>query len=165
MAKKQKVWLNNTIPLHCTVVIRFYHIFVTDRVSIHFLCFKAPKPFWISKEWKGKSRFKNSGNSLGEVRGSSKTPWNGKSLGGGCKAKSLPWWGYGYFLEPHNVHGSTGSLKLNECFYSNVPRIFWSLYVLGKLPTYPSLKPKFCLNWEGSVLLRGGVGGEFPRNV
>ena len=21
--------------------------------------------------------------------------------GGGCKSKSLPWWGYGYFLEPH----------------------------------------------------------------
>ena len=20
---------------------------------------------------------------------------------GGCKSKSLPWWGYGYFLEPH----------------------------------------------------------------
>ena len=42
MAKKLKVWLNNIIPLHCTVVIRSYKIFVTDRVSIHFLCFKVP---------------------------------------------------------------------------------------------------------------------------
>ena len=34
--------------------------------------------------------------------GSSKTPLERKILGGGgCKSKSLPWWRYGYFLEPH----------------------------------------------------------------
>ena len=66
------------------------------------------------------------------------------------------------YLTFNDVHGSTGSLKLNVCFYSNVPRIFWSLYILGKLPTYPSLKPKFCPKWEWSVLLRGGVGS-FPE--
>ena len=65
----------------------------------------------------------------------------------------------------NNVHGSTGSLKLNECFYSIAPRIFQSLYVSSKLPTYPSPKPKFCSKWEGCVLLRGGVGGEFAKNV
>ena len=42
-----------------------------------------------------------------------------------------------------------------------------SLYISGKLPTYPSPKPTFCQKWEISVNvgLRGGVGGQFPRNV
>ena len=36
-------------------------------------------------------------------RGVTKDPLERKFLGGGgCKSKSLPWWGYGYFLEPHN---------------------------------------------------------------
>ena len=34
-----------------------------------------------------------------------KDPLEQKILGGGggCKSKSLPWWGYGYFPEPHNT--------------------------------------------------------------
>ena len=87
MAKKLKVWLNNKLNkrLRCTVVIKFYRIFITELVLNFF-------------------KIKNSGNSWGEGGGSSKTPWNGKSweVGGGCKSKSLLWWGYGYFLEPHN---------------------------------------------------------------
>ena len=43
------------------------------------------------------------GNSWG-VGGSPQTLWNGNSWGGGgCKTKSLPWGGYGYFLELHNL--------------------------------------------------------------
>ena len=43
-----------------------------------------------------------------------------------------------------------------------------SLCVSGKLATYPSLKPTFCLKWEVSVnvgLGEGWKGGKFPRNV
>ena len=36
--------------------------------------------------------------------GSSKTPLERKfRRGGGMQTKNLPWEGYGYFLEPHNV--------------------------------------------------------------
>ena len=46
-------------------------------------------------------------------------------------------------------------------------KVFGSLYVSGKLPTYPSPKPTFCPKWEVSVKcwLRGGVGWQFPSNV
>ena len=41
------------------------------------------------------------------------------------------------------------------------------IYVSRNIPTYPSPKPTFCLEWEVSVKcrLREGVGGQFPRNV
>ena len=72
MAKKLKVWLNNKLNkrLRCTVVIKFYRIFITELVLNFF-------------------KIKNSGNSWGEVGGSSKTPWNGKSweVGGGVQIK------------------------------------------------------------------------------
>ena len=57
------------------------------------------------------SLFKNSGNSWGEG-GVTKDPLERKFLGGGgCKSKSLPWWGYGYFLEPHNTAYSRLSMS------------------------------------------------------
>ena len=39
-----------------------------------------------------------------------------------------------------------------------------SLYVSGKLPTYPSLKPTFCPKWEVSINVGLGDGyvGSFP---
>ena len=87
MAKKLKVWLNNKLNkrLRCTVVIKFYRIFITELVLNFF-------------------KIKNSGNSWGEG-GVIKDPLERKILGGGGgggKSKSLLWWGYGYFLEPHN---------------------------------------------------------------
>ena len=105
MVKKLKVWLNNKLNkyLHCTVVIKFYRIFVTELVFTFFV-FRYKTHFEFPKEGvKAKSLFKNSGNSWGEEGESSKTAWNRKSWGGGggCKTKSLHWWGYGYFLEPH----------------------------------------------------------------
>ena len=39
---------------------------------------------------------------------------------------------------------------------------------LGKLPTYPSPKPTLTLSYfslRAKCWLRGGVGGQFPRNV
>ena len=72
MAKKLKVWLNNKLNkrLRCTVVIKFYRIFITELVLNFF-------------------KIKNSGNSWGEGGGSSKTPWNGKSweVGGGANQR------------------------------------------------------------------------------
>ena len=78
MAKKIKVWLNNELnkSLHCTDVITFYHIFVTELVFTFFV-FKYQNHFEfprmvsevpVQKLWKGKGGW-----------GSSKTPWNGKS--------------------------------------------------------------------------------------
>ena len=56
---------------------------------------------------------------------------------------------------------TTENTKHMEC-----RRIIGSFNVSGKLPTFPSPKPKFCLKWEESVNAgRGGVGGQFPRNV
>ena len=80
MAKKIKVWLNNELNkcLHCTEVITFYHIFVTELVFTFFV-FKYQNHFEfprmvsevpVQKLWKGKGGW-----------GSSKTPWNGKSWG------------------------------------------------------------------------------------
>ena len=39
MAKKLKVWLNSKLnkSLHCTIVIKFYRIFVTELVFTFFL--------------------------------------------------------------------------------------------------------------------------------
>ena len=99
--------LNNKLNkyLHSTVVIKFYRIFVTELVFT-FFAFRYENHFEFPKDGiKAKSLFKNSGNSWAEEGESSKTAWNRKSWGvGGGHAnhlKSLPWWGYGYFLEPH----------------------------------------------------------------
>ena len=65
MAKKLKVWLNNKLNkrLRCTVVIKFYRIFITELVLNFF-------------------KIKNSGNSWGEG-GVIKDPLEWKILGGG----------------------------------------------------------------------------------
>ena len=49
MAKKQKVWLNNKLNKHlrCTVVIKFYHIFITELV-LTFFVFKVIPWFCIA---------------------------------------------------------------------------------------------------------------------
>ena len=90
MAKKIKVWLNNELNkcLHCTDVITFYHIFVTELVFTFFV-FKYQNHFEfprlvsevpVQKFWKGKGK---------GGAGSSKTPWNGKSweVGGGANQR------------------------------------------------------------------------------
>ena len=104
MAKKLKVWLNNKLNkrLRCTVVIKFYRIFITELV-LNFFVYKCPNYFEFPKCGKRSPHLKIL-EIPGGRGGSSKTPWNGKSweVGGGCKSKSLLWWGYGYFLEPHN---------------------------------------------------------------
>ena len=66
MAKKLKVWLNNKLNkrLRCTVVIKFYRIFITELVLNFF-------------------KIKNSGNSWGEGGGVIKDPLERKILGGG----------------------------------------------------------------------------------
>ena len=50
MAKKLKVWLNNklNIRLRCTVVIKFYRIFITELV-LTFFVFKCPNYFEFPK--------------------------------------------------------------------------------------------------------------------
>ena len=113
MVKKLKVWLNNKLNkcLHCTVVIKFYCTFVTELVFTFFV-FKYQNHFEFPKDGKpypGRrcvglwpslkipaAREKNLLKFLGGG-GPSKTPWNRKSWGWGCKSKSLPWRGYRYF--------------------------------------------------------------------
>ena len=104
MAKKLKVWLNNKLNkrLRCTVVIKFYRIFITELV-LTFFVFKYPNYFEFSKCGKRSPHLK-----ILEIpggRGGHQRPPGTENPGGwgGCKSKSLPWWGYGYFLEPHNL--------------------------------------------------------------
>ena len=58
-------------------------------------------------------------------------------------AVSATWWN----LFDISRHNSTGAF----CVW-----VKGSLYVSGKLPTYPSSKPTFCLKWEVSV--NAGLG-------
>ena len=103
MVKKLKVWLNNKLNkyLHCTVVIKFYRIFVTELVFTFFV-FRYENHFEFPKDGKRSPRSKIL-EIPGGRRGSHQRPPGIENPGGwgGCKSKSLPWWGYGYFLEPH----------------------------------------------------------------
>ena len=57
---------------------------------------------------------KKNGNSWG-VWESTNDPLEGKFQGrGGQKLKNHPWWGYGYFLEPHISANQFYMLKYNE---------------------------------------------------
>ena len=59
------------------------------------------------------------------------------------------------------------SWLLNK-FASPAPKEMGSSYISGKLPTYPSPMPTLTLtSHSGQIvgLIRGGVGGKFPRNV
>ena len=78
MAKKLKVWLNNKLNkrLRCTVVIKFYRIFITELVLNFF-------------------KIKNSGNSWGEGGGVIKDPLERKILGGGGGANQRVFCGGG----------------------------------------------------------------------
>ena len=53
MAKKLEVWLNNKLNkrLHCTVVIKFYRIFITELVFTFFV-FKYQNHFEFPKDGK-----------------------------------------------------------------------------------------------------------------
>ena len=53
MVKKLEVWLNNKLNkcLHCTVVIKFYRIFVTELVFTFFV-FKYQNHFEFPKDGK-----------------------------------------------------------------------------------------------------------------
>ena len=59
MTKKLKVWLNNKLnkSLHCTIVIKFYHIFITELVFT-FVVFKYQNPFEFPKGGKRSQRLK-----------------------------------------------------------------------------------------------------------
>ena len=105
MPKKLKVWLNNKLNKRsrCTVVTKFYHVFITELV-LTFFVFKYPNYFEFPKCGKRSPHLKILEIPGGEGR-SSKTPLNGKSLGGGVQIKesSMGGGGYGYFLEPYIV--------------------------------------------------------------
>ena len=82
MAKKLKVWLNNKLNkrLHCTVVIKFYHVFVTELVFT-FFDFKYQKHFEFPKGGKRSPTLK-----ILEIPGGGgviKDPLERKILGGG----------------------------------------------------------------------------------
>ena len=83
MAKKLKVWLNNKLNkrLRCTVVTKFYHVFITELV-LTFFVFKYPNYFEFPKCGKRSTCLKILEIPGGEG-GSSKTPLNGKSWGVG----------------------------------------------------------------------------------
>ena len=77
MAKKLKVWLNNKLnkSLHYTIIIKFYRILVTELVFTFFV-YKYQNHFEFPK-------------------GGKQSGANQRVFCGG---------GYGYFLEPHNLH-------------------------------------------------------------
>ena len=77
-----------------------------------------------------KSLFKNSGNSWGEG-GYQRPPGTENSGGwGGCKSKSLPWWGYGYFLEPHNTSYLLISIHTVCCELWGLTVLFTNMRIL-----------------------------------
>ena len=107
MVKKLKVWLNNTLNkrLHCTVVIKFYRIFVIELVFTFFV-FKYQSHFEFPKGGKPSAHLKILEIPWG--RGVIKDPSNGKSWGvGGVQIKESSVGGHGYFLEPHNTSNNT----------------------------------------------------------
>ena len=59
LAKKLKVWLNNKLhkSLHCTIVIKFYRIFLTESVFTFFV-FKYQNHFEFPKGGKRSQRLK-----------------------------------------------------------------------------------------------------------
>ena len=111
MVKKLKVWLNDKLNkcLYCTVVIKFYRIFITELVFTFFV-FKYQNHFEFPKDGKRSPRLKILKIPGGRGGGSSKTPWNGKSwgVGGGCKSKSLPWKGMDIFWNHTFQHAMLG---------------------------------------------------------
>ena len=71
-------------------------------------------------------------------------------------------------MEPSTLRVYGNSLRVVPCstFYNNYEKSSWgqfNAYVSGKLSTYPSTKPTLTL--KAKSWLRGGVGGQFPRNL
>ena len=83
MAKKLKVWLNNKLNkrLRCTVVTKFYHVFITELV-LTFFVFKYPNYFEFPKCGKRSTHLKIL-EIPGGGRGVIKDPPEWKILGGG----------------------------------------------------------------------------------
>ena len=81
MAKKLKVWLNTGNKLNkrlrCTVVIKFYHVFITELV-LTFFVFKYPNYFQFPKGGKQSPHLKIL-EIPGERGGHQRPPWKGKS--------------------------------------------------------------------------------------
>ena len=79
------------------------------------------------------------------------------------------WWRYGRSID--EVHASLISITETWLYSNFILKNVGSLYVSGKLPTYPSLKPIFCRNqcsekYTVSVnvgLGEGYVGSRFPE--
>ena len=84
MVKKLKVWLNNKLNkrLRCTVVIKFYRIFITELV-LTFFVFKYPNYFEFPKCGKRRPHLKILEIPEGEGGGVIKDPLEQKILGGG----------------------------------------------------------------------------------
>ena len=84
MVKKLKVWLNNKLNkrLPCTVVTKFYHVFITELV-LTFFVFKYPNYFEFPKCGKRSTHLKILEIPGGEGRGVIKDPPERKILGGG----------------------------------------------------------------------------------
>ena len=108
MAKKLKVWLNNKLNkcLHCTVIIKFYHIFVTELVFTFFV-FKYQSHFEFPKDGTLSPCLK-----ILEIpggRGGHQRPPGMENPGGWgvqIKKSSVGGGGYGYFLEPHIMYNN-----------------------------------------------------------
>ena len=108
MAKKLKVWLNNKLNkcLHCTVIIKFYHIFVTELVFTFFV-FKYQNYFEFPKDGTLSPCLE-----ILEIpggRGGHQRPPGMENPGGWgvqIKKSSVGGGGYGYFLEPHITYNN-----------------------------------------------------------
>ena len=98
MAKKLKVWLNNKLNkrLCCTVVTKFYHVFITVLV-LTFFVFKYPNYFEFPKCGKRRPHLK-----ILEIPGGRGVIKNLPGKERRIKESSVGWRGYGYFLELHN---------------------------------------------------------------
>ena len=131
MAKKIKVWLNNELSkcLHCTDVITFYHIFVTELVFTFFV-FKYQN-HWISKDGKRSpcSKILERERGMGVI----KDPLERKVLGGGGGANQRVFWGGWIFS------GTTQCAPLllcGSCAHWLVQRVDASTSKLLHVPTH-----------------------------
>ena len=101
MVKKLKVWLNNKLNkyLHCTVVIKFYRIFVTELVFTFFEIFRYGNHFEFPKDGKRSPRSKIL-EIPGGRRGSHQRPpgiENPGGWGGGANQRVFPGGGMDIF--------------------------------------------------------------------
>ena len=118
MAKKLKVWLNNKLNkrLCCTVVIKFYCIFITELV-LTFFVFKCPNYFEFSKCGKRSPHLK-----ILEIpggRGVIKDPLEQKILGGWGDPNQRVFRGGG--MDIFRNHTFTV-----PCFFHKIIEIEWS---------------------------------------